>query len=187
MYVILIGAFVPAQHYLGGLLGLQGLVLLAMYAVGTIVAIGVAWLLKKTLLRGETPPFVMELPTLQDAVAAHRCVSHGRARLGVYGPGRHGDLRGDDRRLGAGLLSAVSEEQVAADIAAQRAQVAERCRRRWPSSTIPKTSTTSQPACISATAFWAGQGSGSSRPCGRSAGIGGSAARRSRRSRPAKS
>ena len=34
VYVILIGAFVPAQHYLGGLVGLQGLVLLAMYAVG---------------------------------------------------------------------------------------------------------------------------------------------------------
>ena len=63
VYVILIGAFVPAQHYLGGLLGLQGLVLLAMYAVGTIAAIGMAWLLKKTLLRGETPPFVMELPS----------------------------------------------------------------------------------------------------------------------------
>src|SRR3954453_8648790 len=63
VYVIFIGAFVPAQYYLGGLLGLQGLVLFAMYAVGTIVAIGIAWLLKKTLLRGETPPFVMELPT----------------------------------------------------------------------------------------------------------------------------
>jgi ferrous iron transport protein B len=63
VYVILIGAFVPAQHYLGGLLGLQGLVLLSMYAVGTIVAIGMASLLKKTLLRGQTPPFVMELPS----------------------------------------------------------------------------------------------------------------------------
>ena len=34
VYVILIGAFVPAQQYLGGIVGLQGLVLLAMYAVG---------------------------------------------------------------------------------------------------------------------------------------------------------
>jgi ferrous iron transport protein B len=63
VYVILIGAFVPAQHYLGGLLGLQGLVLLAMYAVGVVVAIAVAWFLKKSLLRGETPPFVLELPS----------------------------------------------------------------------------------------------------------------------------
>jgi ferrous iron transport protein B len=63
VYVILIGAFVPARYYLGGVLGLQGLVLFSMYAVGTVVAICVAWVLKKTVLRGETPPFVMELPT----------------------------------------------------------------------------------------------------------------------------
>ena len=34
VYVILIGAFVPAQHYLGGVVGLQGLMLFAMYSVG---------------------------------------------------------------------------------------------------------------------------------------------------------
>jgi ferrous iron transport protein B len=63
VYVILIGAFVPAERYLGGFVGLQGLVLLAMYSIGVIVAIGVAWLLKKTLLRGSTPPFVLEMPS----------------------------------------------------------------------------------------------------------------------------
>jgi ferrous iron transport protein B len=63
VYVILIGAFVPAHRYLGGLVGLQGLVLLAMYSIGVFVAIGVAWLLKKSLLRGATPPFVLELPS----------------------------------------------------------------------------------------------------------------------------
>lgn len=63
VYIILISAFVPATHYLGGLVGLQGLTMLAMYAVGTLAAVGVAWLLKRTLLRGETPPFVMELPS----------------------------------------------------------------------------------------------------------------------------
>jgi ferrous iron transport protein B len=63
VYVILIGAFVPTRRYLGGLLGLQGLTLLAMYLVGIVTAVAVAWLLKKTLLRGETPPFVLELPT----------------------------------------------------------------------------------------------------------------------------
>lgn len=62
VYVILIGAFVPARSYLGGLVGLQGLTLLAMYAIGIFTAVLVAWLLKRTLLRGETPPFVMELP-----------------------------------------------------------------------------------------------------------------------------
>ncbi|TWU28196.1 ferrous iron transport protein B [Bythopirellula polymerisocia] len=63
VYVILIGAFVPAHTYFGGIVGLRGLTLLAMYLVGIIVAVVVAWLLKKTLLRGETPPFVLELPS----------------------------------------------------------------------------------------------------------------------------
>jgi ferrous iron transport protein B len=63
VYIILISAFVPATHYFGGLVGLQGLTMLAMYAVGTLTAVAMAWLLKRTLLRGETPPFVMELPS----------------------------------------------------------------------------------------------------------------------------
>jgi ferrous iron transport protein B len=63
VYVILIGAFVPAERYLGGLVGLQGLVLFSMYALGVLVAVFVAWLLKRTLLRGSTPPFVLELPS----------------------------------------------------------------------------------------------------------------------------
>ncbi len=63
VYIILISAFVPAQHYLGGLIGLQGLTMVAMYSVGVIAAVGVAWLLKKSILRGETPPFVLELPS----------------------------------------------------------------------------------------------------------------------------
>jgi len=63
IYVILIGAFVPDRRYLGGLIGLQGLTLLAMYSVGIIVAVCMAWLLKRTLLRGDAPPFVLELPS----------------------------------------------------------------------------------------------------------------------------
>jgi len=63
VYVILIGAFVPPQRYLGGIVGLQGLTLLAMYAIGILTAVAMAWLLKRTLLRGETPPFIMELPS----------------------------------------------------------------------------------------------------------------------------
>ncbi|MGD9635208.1 MAG: ferrous iron transport protein B [Pirellulales bacterium] len=63
VYVILIAAFVPANRYLGGLVGLQGLTLLSMYVLGVVVAIGVAWVLKRTILRGDTPPFVLELPS----------------------------------------------------------------------------------------------------------------------------
>jgi ferrous iron transport protein B len=62
VYVLLIGAFVPQREYLGGWIGLQGLTLFAMYLVGIVTAVVVALILKRTLLRGATPPFVMELP-----------------------------------------------------------------------------------------------------------------------------
>jgi len=60
--LLLIAAFVPTTRYLGGFISLSGLVLMAMYFVGVVVAIPTAWLLKKTLLRGEPAPFVLELP-----------------------------------------------------------------------------------------------------------------------------
>jgi ferrous iron transport protein B len=44
-------------------IGLQGLTMFAMYGVGILAAILVALVLKRTILRGPTPPFVMELPT----------------------------------------------------------------------------------------------------------------------------
>jgi ferrous iron transport protein B len=66
VYTLLIGAFVPNLTLGVGWLSipwLQGLVMFAMYSVGTIAGIGAAFVLKKTLLRGPTPPFVMELPS----------------------------------------------------------------------------------------------------------------------------
>ncbi len=62
VYILLIGAFVPPVYYMGWV-GLPGLVMLAMYLVGVAAAIPIAWLLKKTVLRGPTPPFVLELPS----------------------------------------------------------------------------------------------------------------------------
>jgi ferrous iron transport protein B len=63
VYTILIAAFIPSETYLGGALNLQGMTLFAMYLLGVVAAIAVAWVLKKTLLKGPTPPFVMELPS----------------------------------------------------------------------------------------------------------------------------
>ncbi len=62
VYLLLIGAFIPATTYLGGWVSLPAVVLMSMYAVGVVVAIPVAWILKKTILRGEGAPFVLELP-----------------------------------------------------------------------------------------------------------------------------
>lgn len=63
IYVLFIAAFVPTTTYLGGWVGLHGLVMLAMYLVGVSVAIPVAWLLKRTAFAGPPPGFMLELPS----------------------------------------------------------------------------------------------------------------------------
>lgn len=63
VYTLMIAAFVPDRAYLGGLLKLQGLVMVGMYLVGITAAVVTALVLKRTLFRGPTPPFVMELPS----------------------------------------------------------------------------------------------------------------------------
>jgi ferrous iron transport protein B len=62
VYTLLIAAFVPPTHYAYGLVNLQGLVLLGLYLLGIAGGVMTAWLMKKTLLRGPTPSFLMELP-----------------------------------------------------------------------------------------------------------------------------
>src|SRR4029077_9601179 len=59
VYFLMVAAFIPTTAYLGGLVKLQTLVILAMTSLGAVVAVPVAWLLKKTFFKGETPPFVM--------------------------------------------------------------------------------------------------------------------------------
>jgi ferrous iron transport protein B len=61
VYVLLIGAFVPAGQFLG--MGYRGLTLMAMYLIGIAVAIAVAWVLKKTVLSAATNSFMMECPS----------------------------------------------------------------------------------------------------------------------------
>jgi ferrous iron transport protein B len=51
----------PGEHIIG-LLMLPGLTMLSMYLLGIIVALLMAWVFKKTLLRSETPMLIMELP-----------------------------------------------------------------------------------------------------------------------------
>jgi len=63
IYALLIAAFIPGRTYLGGLVNLQGLTLVGLYVLGIVAAIAAARLLKRMLLRGETPPFFMELPS----------------------------------------------------------------------------------------------------------------------------
>jgi ferrous iron transport protein B len=81
VYVLMVYAFLPPT-LLFGWLPLQGTVLFAMTFFGAVVAIPVAWLLKQTLFRGETPPFVMELPTYKwpsPRLVLHRVYDRAKA------------------------------------------------------------------------------------------------------------
>jgi ferrous iron transport protein B len=64
VYVLFIAAFIPSLT-VWGIFGLQGLTLFFLYLVGLIVAPPIAWLLKRTMLKGEAVPFLLELPPFQ--------------------------------------------------------------------------------------------------------------------------
>lgn len=59
LYVLLIGAFLTVDRPWWT----PGLVMFGLYLLGLIVAPLVALVLKRTLLRGETPVFILEMPT----------------------------------------------------------------------------------------------------------------------------
>ena len=62
VYTLLIGVFIPSEVSVGPF-NLQGLVLFALYALGVISAVLVAFILKRTATRGPSQPLIMELPT----------------------------------------------------------------------------------------------------------------------------
>ncbi|MCY2976926.1 MAG: ferrous iron transport protein B [Planctomycetota bacterium] len=63
VYTLMITTFIPSVSYVNGWVSLQGLLFLAMYSLGAIVAIPIAWLLKKFAFPGPTSPFVLEMPS----------------------------------------------------------------------------------------------------------------------------
>ena len=78
LYFLLIGTFLNDPWWL------PGLVLFGMYLIGFVTAPLVALLLKRTLLRGETPVFVMEMPSFklpQVATVLRRMIEAGWAFL----------------------------------------------------------------------------------------------------------
>lgn len=68
VYTLLIAACIPDWRVFG-FWRLQGLTMLGMYLLGITVALLMAWLFKKTLLKGETPLLIMELPPYKRPVA----------------------------------------------------------------------------------------------------------------------
>ena len=61
VYTLMIATFFAGQNVFG-FISLGAVLMLAMYALGIVTAIVVAFILKRTLLKSPPPPFVMELP-----------------------------------------------------------------------------------------------------------------------------
>jgi len=62
VYTLIIAAFVPDGPLLGRAFGTRAAVLLGLYVLGFLAAVGTARLLKSTILRSDRTPFVLELP-----------------------------------------------------------------------------------------------------------------------------
>jgi ferrous iron transport protein B len=64
VYAVIIAAFIPATT-VGAGIGLQGLVLFALYVAGIIGAMVVALVLRRSVTKGGTSGFIMEMPKYQ--------------------------------------------------------------------------------------------------------------------------
>ena len=64
VYTVIISAFIP-NNLVGGVFGLQGIVLFGLYLMGIASALVVAAVLKRTVARGPADTFMLELPKYQ--------------------------------------------------------------------------------------------------------------------------
>jgi ferrous iron transport protein B len=64
VYAVIIAAFIPNRS-LGYGIGLQGLVLFVLYAAGIVGALAAAFVLRRTVAKGQSSGFIMEMPKYQ--------------------------------------------------------------------------------------------------------------------------
>ncbi|MFS0851614.1 ferrous iron transporter B [Novosphingobium panipatense] len=64
VYTVIIAAFIPNSS-VGGMIGLQGLVLFGLYVAGVLGAMIVGLVLRRSLTKGAASGFIMELPKYQ--------------------------------------------------------------------------------------------------------------------------
>jgi len=62
IYMLMIAAFIPNKPILGDLFGLRAAVMLSLYVLGFVAALATAWLLKSSILKASSAPFILELP-----------------------------------------------------------------------------------------------------------------------------
>src|SRR6202034_165661 len=62
IYTLMIAAFIPNTHFLGGAIGLRALVMLGLYALGFLAAMITAKMLNSSVMKASHAPFILELP-----------------------------------------------------------------------------------------------------------------------------
>jgi ferrous iron transport protein B len=62
IYTLVIAAFIPNRHILGSLFGMRAAVMLGLYVLGFLAALATARLLKSSVLKASSAPFILELP-----------------------------------------------------------------------------------------------------------------------------
>jgi ferrous iron transport protein B len=139
VYLLLIGAFIPATAWLGGWVSLPGLVLFGMSTLGLVVAIPVAWVLRRWFFRGGEGAFVLELPDYKfpaPRLVLYRMYDRGKAFVvragslifattilvwaGAYFPGDHARYHELERRI-----EALESQQTAGGAEAELASLGE--------------------------------------------------------------
>jgi ferrous iron transport protein B len=62
IYLLMIAAFIPNKPIIGDFFGLRAAVMLSLYLLGFLAALGTARLLKSSILKAASAPFILELP-----------------------------------------------------------------------------------------------------------------------------
>ena len=62
IYLLMIAAFIPNKPIIGDFFGMRAAVMLSLYLLGFLAALGTARLLKSSILKTSTAPFILELP-----------------------------------------------------------------------------------------------------------------------------
>lgn len=88
VYTILIALVIPSKLYFG-FLSLQGLVMMALYLMGTVMALVVAWVMKWFIKSTERSFFILELPTYRAPRWKNALTTMiGKAKIFVFDAGK---------------------------------------------------------------------------------------------------
>ena len=88
IYMLIIAAFIPNRPMLGHFFGLRACVMLSLYLLGFLAALGTARLLKSSMLKSSATPFILELPQYRwPTLTSLGLRLYDRARVFLYQAG----------------------------------------------------------------------------------------------------